>query len=239
MEPVIQTHHLGKIYHSGNVSIKAVDEVSITVNRGEFAALVGPSGSGKTTMLAMLAALLTPSAGEICVNGQDLSRFKERERVAFRRREIGFTFQSNNLIPFLTVLENVEFMLRLNKNFDKVGRQRALDLLERLGLENRLGSLPRQLSGGERQRVAIARSMIHEPSVVLADEPTANLDTERAYQVVKTYADMIHEQNKAGIMVTHDLRMSCYVDKILRIKDGRITSVIDSQPEIQAIAGCA
>ena len=222
---VIETHALSKIYHSGGSDIRAVDNANVRINQGEFVALVGPSGSGKTTMLAMLAALLKPSEGQILIDGTELSQMHEKERVAFRREKIGFTFQANNLVPYLNVRENVELMLRLNKRFDAAARRRSEELLERLGLQDRLGSLPNQLSGGQRQRVAIARSLIHNPSVVLADEPTASLDTERAVQVVNLYADLIHEENRAGIMVTHDLRMARYVDKIIQIRDGKIEAI--------------
>jgi len=236
--PVIEINAVSKFYQSGATTIKAVDEASFNVNPGEFIALVGPSGSGKTTMLAMLAALLTPTAGEVLIDGQDLGQMNDGQRVKFRRRRIGFTFQSNNLVPYLTVIENVEMMLRLNKDFNRASRQRARDLLARLGLDDRLNSLPRQLSGGQRQRVAIARSLIHEPSVVLADEPTASLDTERAYQVTELYADLIHENGKAGIMVTHDLRMCKYVDKIVQIEDGKIASILQTRAEIDDLISC-
>ncbi len=208
----------------------------MNVRQGEFVALVGPSGSGKTTLLAMLAALLKPSDGRITIDGQDLSRMKEAERTAFRREKIGFTFQANNLTPFLTAQENVELMLRLNGRLDRAGRARARELLERLGLGDRLNSLPRQLSGGQQQRVAIARALIHQPSVVLADEPTASLDTERAFQVVETFARIIREQGRAGVMVTHDLRMVQYVDRVFQMKDGKLARVIDDRDEIFALA---
>lgn len=240
MQPVIETHNLSKIYQGpNNLTVKAVDNANITIHAGEFVALVGPSGSGKTTMLAMLAALLEPSEGNICIDSQEIGRLTESQRVKFRRERIGFTFQSNNLVPYLTVLENVEMMLRLNNRYNRDSRDKALDLLEWLGLCERLNSLPNQLSGGQRQRVAIARSMVHGPSVILADEPTASLDTERAYQVTQLYADLIHENNKAGIMVTHDLRMCKYVDKIIQIEDGRISSVLDNRKEIDALISCA
>lgn len=240
MQPVIETHNLSKIYQGpNNLNVKAVDNANITILPGEFVALVGPSGSGKTTMLAMLAALLEPTEGNICIDGQEIGRLKDSQRVRFRREKIGFTFQSNNLVPYLTVQENVEMMLRLNSRYNRAGRDQSLDLLERLGLCERLNSLPNQLSGGQRQRVAIARSMVHGPSVILADEPTASLDTERAYQVTQLYADLIHENNKAGIMVTHDLRMCKYVDKIIQIEDGRISSILDNQAEITALISCA
>jgi putative ABC transport system ATP-binding protein len=160
----------------------------------------------------------------------------ERRRTRFRGRAIGFSFQSNNLVPYLTAQENVELMLRLNGKLDRKGRQRAADLLTRLGLGERLGNYPSQLSGGQQQRVAIARALIHEPSVVLADEPTASLDTERANQVVATFADLIHEQRRAGIMVTHDLRMCRYVDRVIRMMDGVIAEVISDRKAIDALA---
>lgn len=238
-QPVIQTLDVSKIYPSAFGEVRAVDQASIAIYPGEFVALVGPSGSGKTTMLAMLAALLTPSEGQVLIDQQDLGEMPEKERVRFRRQRIGFTFQSNNLVPYLTVLENVEMMLRLNNRLTKAERKNARELLDRLGLSDRLNSLPNQLSGGQRQRVAIARSLIHNPSVVLADEPTASLDTERAFQVTKLYADLIHENNKAGIMVTHDLRMCKYVDKIIQIEDGKISSILDQQQDIDALIRCA
>jgi putative ABC transport system ATP-binding protein len=237
MQPIIETHNLSKIYQGpNNLTVRAVDTANITINAGEFVGLVGPSGSGKTTMLAMLAALLEPSEGNICIGGQEIGRLKETDRVRFRRENIGFTFQANNLVPYLTVLENVELMLRLNGRYSRSGRDDALDLLERLGLCERLNSLPNQLSGGQRQRVAIARSMIHGPSVILADEPTASLDTERAYQVTQLYADLIHENNKAGIMVTHDLRMCRFVDRVLQMRDGKLARLIAARDQIDALA---
>ena len=239
MTPVIETHTVTKIYQTSHLTIKAVDQISITINQGEFVALVGPSGSGKTTMLAMLAALLKPTEGTIIVDQHNLAEMNEAKQVEFRRKKIGFTFQTNNLLPYLTVRENVEFMLRLNNLYNSETRQKALDLLIRLGLEDRLDNLPNQISGGQRQRVSIARSLIHDPAVVLADEPTANLDTERAYQVTKLFADLIHEQNKAGIMVTHDLRMCRYVDKIIQLEDGRIISILDTRQAIEELVSCA
>ena len=220
----------------GGGTINAVDDVSFEVNSGEFVALVGPSGSGKTTMLSILAALLTPTSGEVLIDGQDLARLNERKRVKLRREKIGFTFQSNNLIPFLTAQENVDFMLRLNGQANKAGRMRSAELLARLGLADRLRNLPGQMSGGQQQRVAIARALIHNPSVVLADEPTASLDTERAFQVVETFANLIHENERAGIMVTHDLRMCKYVDRVLKMQDGKLVKVISDRKEIDQMA---
>jgi putative ABC transport system ATP-binding protein len=155
--------------------------------------------------------------------------------VALRREKIGFTFQSNNLIPFLTAAENVEFMLRLNGKLDKAGKMRSEELLARLGLADRLNNLPNQMSGGQQQRVAIARALIHAPTVVLADEPTASLDTERAFQVVRTFASLIHENKRAGIMVTHDLRMVQYCDRVLQMRDGKLIREVTDKAEIIAL----
>lgn len=225
-----------KTFDSDSGPINAVDGVSFSVNKGEFVALVGPSGSGKTTMLSILAALLTPTSGQVLIDGQDLAQMVETQRVALRREKIGFTFQSNNLIPFLSALENVEFMLRLNKRLDKAGKIRSQELLSRLGLSDRLNNLPNQMSGGQQQRVAIARALIHAPTLVLADEPTASLDTERAFQVVETFSALIHENGRAGIMVTHDLRMVKYVDRVLQMRDGKLVKVIVDKNEIMRLA---
>lgn len=187
-------------------------------------------------MLAMLAALLSPTSGDLWIGNVKLGEMKESERAKFRREKIGFTFQANNLVPYLTALENVELMLRLNKRLDKEGKNRARELLVRLGLENRLKNLPNQLSGGQQQRVAIARALVHKPDVVLVDEPTASLDTERAFQVVETFANLIHEQNRAGIMVSHDLRMTKYVDKVIQMVDGKVTRLLTDRSQIDLLA---
>ena len=158
MTIALATESVTKTYNGGSAQIRAVDNVSFEVGQGEFVALVGPSGSGKTTLLAMLAALLRASDGRISIDGQDLGSMSDDQRAAFRRQKIGFTFQANNLVTFLTALENVELMLRLNGRLDREGKARARELLERLGLGDRLNSLPRQLSGGQQQRVAIARA---------------------------------------------------------------------------------
>lgn len=239
MDPVLSAKEVTKIYKTGTSQVNAVDTVDMVVYPGEFIALVGPSGSGKTTMLAMLAALLKPNHGSVLIDGVDLAHLGDAQRVKFRRERIGFTFQANNLVPYLTVLENVEMMLRLNRQYTPENKAYALDLLNRLGLSDRLTYLPNQLSGGQKQRVAIARSLVHNPSLVLADEPTASLDTERAYQVTKIFSDLIHEQNKAGIMVTHDLRMCIHVDKVVQMMDGKVENVLSSRQEIDDFMACA
>jgi len=232
----LEVHNVIKTFDSDSGPINAVDGVSFNVKQGEFVALVGPSGSGKTTMLSILAALLTPTSGQVRIDGQDLAQMVEAKRVLLRREKIGFTFQSNNLIPFLSAVENVELMLRLNGTLDKTGKMRTLELLSRLGLSDRLNNLPGQMSGGQQQRVAIARALIHAPTLVLADEPTASLDTERAFQVVETFAALIHENNRAGIIVTHDLRMVKYVDRVLQMRDGKLVKVIENKDEIMELA---
>ncbi|MEI7768382.1 MAG: ABC transporter ATP-binding protein [Chloroflexales bacterium] len=235
----LEARAVSKIYEMNGAEIRAVDGVSLHVGDGEFVALVGPSGSGKTTMLALLAGLLLPDAGEVLINGVSLRTMGKANLAAFRLAHIGFTFQANNLVPYLTVQENVELMLRLNGTLDKRGRARALDLLRRLDLGDRLGNLPSQLSGGQQQRVAIARALVHEPSIVLADEPTASLDTGRAHQVVSTLAILIHEQGRAGVMVSHDLRMCAYADRVIQMEDGHLTRVLTERSEIAAFAHAA
>jgi putative ABC transport system ATP-binding protein len=236
MAPVLEAQSVTKTYEVGSNIIKAVDDVSIQICPGEFVALVGPSGSGKTTMLALLAGLLSPSEGRILIGGEELSAMNESKRTRFRREKVGFTFQDNNLVPYLTVKENVELMLKLNGRFNREGKAHSAALLDDLGLSERLKNLPSQLSGGQQQRVAIARALVHRPSIVLADEPTASLDTERAFQVVQTFADQIHAQNLAGIMVTHDLRMCQFVDKVIQMRDGRVAAVLTDKQQIQAFA---
>jgi putative ABC transport system ATP-binding protein len=231
-----EARSVSKVYGSGSNQVKAIDDVSFSVESGEFVALVGPSGSGKTTMLAMLAGLLEPSSGSVFIDGEDIRKMGEARRAAFRRRKIGFTFQANNLVSYLTALENVQLMLRLTGQYNGENGQRAVRLLELLGLEDRIHALPRELSGGQQQRVAIARSLINNPAVVLADEPTASLDTERAFQVVETMAHLVHDQGRAGIMVTHDLRMVEYTDRIIHLLDGRLERIVTPDDDLSCLA---
>lgn len=236
MANAVEARTVIKTYPAGSGTINAVDGVTLDLETGQFLALVGPSGSGKTTLLAMLAGLLAPTSGHITIAGRDLGRMKDRARAAFRRRNIGFTFQANNLVPYLTALENVELMLRLNRENKAAGKRRARELLVRLGLGERMHSLPRQLSGGQQQRVAIARSLINQPTLVLADEPTASLDTERAIQVVQTLADLVHDEGRAGIMVTHDLRMVPYADRVIQMVDGSVARELTDKSDLACLA---
>jgi len=232
----LEARSVSKLYGAGSGQVKAIDDVSFSVDKGEFVALVGPSGSGKTTMLAMLAGLLEPTSGSVFIEGEDLAKMREAQRSRFRRRRIGFTFQANNLVSYLTALENVQLMLRLTGQYNAANRERARRLMEMLGLEERMHALPRELSGGQQQRVAIARSLINNPVVVLADEPTASLDTERAYQVVETMARLVHEQGRAGIMVTHDLRMVEFTDRIVHLLDGRLERIVTPDDDLSCLA---
>lgn len=236
MTLVLTAESLRKQYTVDGDTITAVDNISFELRAGEFIAIVGPSGSGKTTLLAMIAGLLTPTNGRVILAGDDLSLLNDQQLAALRRQRIGFTFQANNLVPFLTARQNVELLLRLNGRPSKDGRARAQELLNSLGLGERLNNLPSQLSAGQKQRVAIARSLIHDPDLVLADEPTASLDTNLAYQVVETFAELIHEQKRAGIMVTHDLRMCRFVDRVIQIVDGQIIQSTNDCNELEALA---
>jgi putative ABC transport system ATP-binding protein len=236
---VLEVRNLAKTFTLDGAPVRAVDDVSFEVHAGEFVALLGPSGSGKTTLLSVLAALLAPTSGEVLIDGQALSGMDEAARVRLRRSRIGFTFQSNNLIPYLTARENVELMLRLNGIGGWDSRELPVSLLTRLGLGDHLQFLPRQLSGGQQQRVAIARALIHNPALVLADEPTAALDTARAFQVVETFAGLIHEREGAGIMVTHDLRMCRHVDRVLQMRDGKLVAEYANREDIEALTKSA
>lgn len=235
--PALEVRNVTKTFQVDGSTVNAVDDVSFSVNSGEFVALVGPSGSGKTTLLSILAALLKPTSGQVLIDGEDLAAMDEKQRVKLRRSRIGFTFQSNNLISYLSALENVQLMLRLNGRLGREGRIRSEEMLFRLGLGDRLRNLPAQMSGGQQQRVAIARALIHNPTLVLADEPTASLDTERAFQVVETFARLIHENQRAGIMVTHDLRMCRYVDRVLQMRDGKLVRKYETPEKIARLAG--
>jgi len=222
MGVALEVRNVTKIYGSGENAVVAVNDVSFSVAEGEFVALVGPSGSGKTTLLAMLAGLLYPTHGSIYIDGQDLTKMNEVQRTAFRRQRIGFTFQANNLMPYLTARENVELMMRLNGGCKSECNRMAVDLLSRLGLGHRLNNLPRQLSGGEQQRVAIARAMVKEPTLILADEPTGNLDTNTGNQILELLNRRCLETRTTLIVATHSPLTCRYVNRILRMVDGTI-----------------
>ena len=219
-EFAISAAELSKTFGTGDDAVHAVRNVSFTCRAGEFLALVGPSGSGKTTLLAMIGGLLAPSSGAIVVGGSDISTLSRKDKARFRRDRVGYVFQANNLIPFLTVGENLLVMAAMGARAARAGRSRADELLRELGLTDRRNALASTLSGGERQRVAIGRALMNDPGLILVDEPTASLDSQRGLQVVSSLIAEVRNRRKSGIMVTHDLTMAAMADGVLEMHDG-------------------
>lgn len=218
-DTIVETHGLTKVYRDGE-EIRALDTVNLSINRGEFLSVMGPSGSGKSTLLYVLGALARPTSGRVVINGLDLTEVKDLDR--FRNETIGFVFQLHNLIPTMTALENVEVPLHEQKVSGKERRRRAAEVLQLVGLGDRLDHLPNELSGGQSQRVAVARSLVNQPSLVLADEPTGELDTESSRETI----DLMHSMNKqlgtTFIIVTHDPAVARRTERVLIMGDGRI-----------------
>jgi putative ABC transport system ATP-binding protein len=215
---------LTKVFGAGDTAVEAVRDASLSVRAGEFVAIVGPSGSGKTTLLAMLGGLLVATRGRVIVGSTDISRLNEAQRARFRRERVGFVFQGFNLVPYLTAEQNLLVIPSISGKVNGQMRARAGQLLRELGVDKRAHHLPGELSGGERQRVAIGRALMNDPLLVLVDEPTSNLDSERGTEVVRSLAEEVKLRNKIGIMVTHDRRMLTHVDRVLEIADGRLHS---------------
>ena len=220
----IELKNVKKSFKDGDETIEALKETNFSVDKGEFVAIIGPSGSGKSTLLTIAGRLQSPSSGEIWINGRALNEKKEKARAKVRFEEIGFILQASNLVPFLTVKKQLQLVDKVNKAKEN---RAGLDLLKRLGLEKLVDKYPEELSGGERQRVAIVRALYNDPTIILADEPTASLDTEKAYEEVKILAKEAKEKNKATIMVTHDLRLVDYCDKVYLMEDGRLSEKVD------------
>ncbi len=217
---ILQTENLRKIYGSGEIEVRALDGVSLTVEKGEFVAVVGTSGSGKSTLLHMLGGLDRPTSGTVCVDGRELSVLRDEELTIFRRRKIGFVFQNYNLVPVLNVLENIVLPVQLD---GRQPDQRYLDsIVETLGLTSKLNSLPNNLSGGQQQRVAIARALAAKPAIVLADEPTGNLDSKTSQDVIGLLKVTGQKFSQTIVMVTHNEEIAQLADRIVRIEDGRI-----------------
>jgi len=216
---------LEKIYGSGRLAVHAVKDINLSVAAGQFVALVGPSGSGKTTLLSMIGGLLSPTSGTILVNGKRVENMSTAERQRYRRDFVGFIFQANNLLPFLTAKENLLLMGQIGPGSKNAFNDKARTLIKEMGLETRTNALATELSGGEKQRVAIARALMRDPEIVLADEPTANLDSELGLHVVETLIKSVKSRNKIGIMVTHDLNMAALSDSIFQMRDGRINNI--------------
>lgn len=214
--------NVSKIYGEGDNKVTALDNISLSVRAGEFVAIVGPSGSGKSTFLSIAGALLSPSKGRLLLNDEDITTLSPKELTRVRLEKIGFVFQSSNLVPYLTVRDQLLLLSELVGKRDKKTMKKADELLSHLGLGHRAGHLPEALSGGERQRVAIARSLMNDPEIILADEPTASLDSKRGRDVVEMLAHEVKSRNKAAIMVTHDERMLDLCDKVVNITDGKV-----------------
>jgi putative ABC transport system ATP-binding protein len=215
--------NVSKVYGDGDSSVKVLDGISLQVKAGEFVAVVGPSGSGKSTFLSIAGALLSPSSGRILIDDEEINKLPANKLNRIRLEKIGFVFQSSNLIPYLTVKDQLILIAELAGKRNKSAEKRADNLLERLGLAHRKNNYPESLSGGERQRVAIARAWMNEPEIIFADEPTASLDSERGRLVVQMIADEVKKSNKAAIMVTHDKRMLDLCDRIVYIEDGKLS----------------
>ena len=219
--PAVELRKVSKSYREAGAERVVLRDVSVTIASGEIAVLVGRSGSGKSTLLNVIAGIDRPTAGTVLVDGTDLTALGEQERTRFRRRHIGFVFQFFNLIPLLTVEENLLLPLELNGRADAAGVARARALLERVGLGGRGDSYPERLSGGEQQRVAIARALVHDPALILADEPTGNLDSKNGEAVMEILRNL-HQGGATICMVTHDPRYARYADRSVHLFDGRV-----------------
>jgi putative ABC transport system ATP-binding protein len=220
--PAVELRHLGKTYREGETERVVLRDVSLTIAGGEIVVLVGRSGSGKSTLLNLIAGIDRPTAGTVNVNGTDLTALDEQARTRFRRRHIGFVFQFFNLIPLLTVEENLLLPLDLNGRADAAGVARARALLERVGLGGRGDSFPERLSGGEQQRVAIARALIHDPDIILADEPTGNLDADTAADVLGLLDALAREAGRTVLMATHSREVIGVADRIFTVQRGAL-----------------
>ena len=221
---ILELKNVNKIYNSSEVKVHAVDDVSIDFAEAEFAAIVGPSGSGKTTLLNLIGGLDMPSSGEIIINGTNLSKLKSSQLIDFRLNNIGFVFQSYNLIPVLTAKENIEFIMSLQKWPEKERDERTQELLKAVGLGDRMNSRPAKLSGGQQQRVAVARALASKPKFVLADEPTANLDSKAATTLLEIMEKLNHEEKITFIFSTHDPRVVRMARRVITLEDGKVIS---------------
>ncbi|NPV37865.1 ABC-type antimicrobial peptide transport system, ATPase component [Brevinematales bacterium NS] len=225
MAVCLEMRGLRKVYKKGEIDVEALRGIDLVIDKGEFISIMGPSGSGKTTLLNIIGCLDVPTAGEVIYDGKPLHHLKENELSDYRKNNIGFIFQSYNLIPVLTVLENVELPMVIDKRLSAQERtQRAMELIERVGLKGMEHRYPRELSGGQEQRVAIARALVKRPLVVLADEPTANLDSKTAEEIIEIMRQMNEVEGTTFIFSTHDPRVEKHARRIILLQDGRIAS---------------
>lgn len=218
---ILEVNHLSKTYGKGDTMVKALDDVSFSVEQGEFVAIIGPSGSGKSTLLHILGGVDTATSGSVIIGEEDISKLNETSLAIFRRRQIGLVYQFYNLIPILTVEENLTLPLLLDGR--KPDKRQIETLVNRLGLSNRLTHLPNQLSGGQQQRVSIGRALINNPALMLADEPTGNLDSENSKEIVSLLRQFNKDLNQTVIIITHDEKIALSADRIISIEDGKIT----------------
>ncbi|MCZ8491430.1 ABC transporter ATP-binding protein [Lactococcus lactis] len=223
MKTILKMENVKKSFGSGHNEIQALKGIDLAVNQGEFVSIIGPSGSGKSTFLTIAGGLQSPTSGNISINGLDFTPLSEKKRSKLTFKEIGFILQSSNLIPYLTIEE--QFLLIDKINHEKLTSKKGIELLKSLDILDLKDKHPSDLSGGERQRAAIARALFNEPNLILADEPTASLDTEHAYQVVELLRQEAHLKNKATIMVTHDQRMIKNSDSVYKIEDGLLSKI--------------
>lgn len=226
LEPVIELKNVWKIYEMDKVKVTALDDVSLTVYKGDFVCIIGPSGSGKSTLMHIMGTLDRPTRGKMFLNAKDISKYSESELANVRGKEIGFVFQQFNLIPTLTAQENVELPMIFQNIPSNERKKRAQKLLDEVGLSHRVNHLPSEMSGGERQRVAIARALANDPLVVFADEPTGNLDSKTGKDIMMLLSHLSEKHGKTLVIVTHDSELAEGISKKIRIKDGKIVEVI-------------
>lgn len=239
MDTVIDAHNISKVYNSNTIPVYAVNNVHLHLKRGEFTALVGPSGSGKTTLLNLIGGLDKPDEGNIYINGKDITKLSAGELIDFRLKNIGFVFQSFNLIPVLTAKENVEFIMQLQKLKREDREKRIQILFRQIGLEDKLNERPSKLSGGQQQRVAVARALASKPQFILADEPTANLDSKSASNLLDIMSELNQEENMTFLFSTHDQRVIDRARRVITLVDGRIASDTASVSTIEEEPGRA
>ena len=220
MKAILETRNLVKYYGSGENLVKAIDHTDIRIEPGEFVAVVGRSGSGKSTLLHMMGGLDCPDSGQVLIEGRDIFRLKEDRLAVFRRRKIGFIFQSYNLVPALNVWENIVLPVGLDGR--KVDREYVMDIVQKIGMEDRLQALPGTLSGGQQQRVAIARALASRPAIILADEPTGNLDSRTEIEVISMLKNCVTEYGQTLVMITHDETIAQMADRMIVIEDGKV-----------------
>ena len=220
MKAILETKNLVKYYGTGENLVKAIDHTDIRIEPGEFVAVVGRSGSGKSTLLHMLGGLDRPDSGKVLIEGRDIFRLKDERLAVFRRRKIGFIFQSYNLVPSLNVWENIVLPIGLDGR--KVDQEYVMDIIRRIGMEDRLHALPNTLSGGQQQRVAIARALASRPAIILADEPTGNLDSRTEIEVVNLVKNCVTEYGQTLVMITHDESIAQMADRMIVIEDGKV-----------------